>query len=413
MRQISPAARLYLLHVVLITFGLALSSLFLNLMLLDLGYDQQRLALPFGGTISLLGAFNSLPVLTGSLSSLPLWGLVLRVGLQRSMLVACALLVAALLTLAFSTSPYLLLLGAGLSGPASVLFQLSAAPLMMRLSGDGERDLLFSMRFGLSIAMSGVGNLVGGWLPSLGVAVLQVAPHSASRYQFTFAISALCVLLASLPLLRMRVAGQPAQTHTTTQPSNIATMWRICVQQPWAIGRLLIAPLLISCGASLLIPYLSLYFRQRHMIADTTLGMIFAAIGISTGLAALLAPQISVRLGKPRSVVLTQGLAVGCLLLLAWAPNLWLAAFMALLRGALMNMANPLYEAYAMEQSSDAARPLVSGLLAGSYAAAYIIGPTISAEVQQKFGFTPIFITTAICYGLAVGWTYVVFVRRG
>ncbi len=413
MRRLSSAAWLFLLHVVLITFGLALSSLFLNLMLLDLGYDQQRLALPLGGTISMLGVFNSLPVLAGSLSSLPLWGLVLRVGLQRSMLVACGLLVTSLLTLAFSTNPYILLLGAGLSGPASVLFQLSAAPLMMRLSGDDERDLLFSMRFGLSIAMSGVGNLVGGWLPGLGVAVLQVAPHSAASYQFTFAISALCVLLASLPLLLVRVPIMPVQTGSSSQPSSIATMWRICMQHPWGIGRLLIAPLLISCGASLFIPYLNLYFRQRHMVADTTLGLIFATIGIATGLAALLAPQISERLGKPRSIVLTQSMAVVCLLLLAWAPTLWLAAFVALLRGALMNMANPLYEAYAMEESAEDARPLVSGLLAGSYAAAYIIGPTISAEVQQKFGFTPIFITTAICYGLAVGWTYVVFVRRG
>ncbi|WP_129627432.1 MFS transporter [Candidatus Oscillochloris fontis] len=413
MHQLSPVARLYLLHVALITFALALSSLFLNLMLLDLGYDQRTLALPLLGEISLLGVFNSLPVLTASLSSLPLWGLLLRVGLQRSMLIACGLLVASLLTLACNTDPLPLLVGAGLSGPASVLFQLSAAPLMMRLSGDGARDTLFSMRFGLSIAMSGVGNLVGGWLPGLGVALWRVTPQSAASYQFTFAISALLVLVASLPLLRVRVAASPPQPSGTPQASSMGHLWRICMRRPWAIGRLLIAPLLISCGASLLIPYLSLYVRQRYATPDTTLGLVFAAIGISTGLAALLAPQISARLGKPRSVVLTQGLAVVCLLLLAWAPSLWIAAFMALLRGALMNMANPLYEAYAMEQSADEARPVVSGLLAGSYSAAYIIGPTISAEVQRQFGFTPIFIATAICYGLAVGWVYMVFVRRG
>jgi MFS family permease len=134
---------------------------------------------------------------------------------------------------------------------------------------------------------------------------------------------------------------------------------------------------------------------------------------VATGAASLLAPRISARLGRPLSVVLTQSLAIPCLLLLGLAPSLWLASAMALVRGALMNMASPLYQAHAMEQTPEAARPAVSGLLSAAYSAAYIVGPTISAEVQRSYGFAPLFAATAACYCLAALANYLLFVRSG
>jgi MFS family permease len=174
----------------------------------------------------------------------------------------------------------------------------------------------------------------------------------------------------------------------------------------------MVSPLLISFGAALLIPFLNLYFRQRYNAPDAQLGLIFAAIGIVTGLATLAAPLISARLGKMGSVVLTQALAVPCLLLLGVAPTLGLAVLIALARGALMNMASPLYDAYAMEQSPAQARPIVIGLMNGAFSAGYIVGPTISAEVQRTVGFGPLFIATAVCYTLAVLANILMFLRR-
>lgn len=176
-------------------------------------------------------------------------------------------------------------------------------------------------------------------------------------------------------------------------------------------ARYLVSPLLISCGAALLIPYLSLYFRQRYGAPDAALGLIFALIGVATGAATLLAPLLSARLGKMGSVVLTQALAIPCLLLLGWAPLLWLAVPIAVARGALMNMAAPLYDAHAMERTAEPLRPLVIGLINGAFAAGYVVGPTISAEVQQAYGFAPLFVATAACYALAALANYWLFVR--
>ncbi|NTW02654.1 MAG: MFS transporter, partial [Oscillochloris sp.] len=381
-----------------------------NLALVALGYDRQTLHIPLIGELSMLGVLNSLPILAGALSSLPLWWLMNRVGLRIALLIATVLATTALLGIALAAEPLLLLVGITLGGPSAVLFQISAAPLMMRISDTQSRDTLFSLNVGISIGVSGVGSLIAGLLPGLTSYLLHLAPQSAGTYQATFAVAAVVVLLSTTPLLILRV---PAKT-SHDPPGDLRSadsLIQIIVTRPWSTLQFLISPLLISCGAALLIPYLSLYFRQRYAAPDVSLGLIFAAVGIAAGATTLIAPQISARLGKPRSIVLTQTLATLCLLLLGMAPTLWAAAAIALLRGALMNMATPLYQAHAMEQTPEAARPVVIGLIGAAYAVGYVLGPTISAEVQRYYGFTPLFAATTACYSLAAIVNYMLFVR--
>lgn len=412
MRKLSGPARLYLVHTALLTFGLAISALFFNLLLVELGYDERSVALPLVGELSLLGLLNSLPVLVAALSSLPLWWLVSRFG-PRPALVAGALLHgASLLGAAFWPAPAPLLAAVALGGPASVLFQVSAAPFMMRHSGPEERDLLFSLSAGLNIGIAGLGSLVGGLLPGLAAATLGLPSQSAAAYRVTFVVAAALAGLAALPLINVKRKAQNVEQPAEPGTMGRAIDLRFVLRSALYALRFMVPPLLISCGAALLIPFLNLYFRQRFDATDAALGAIFAAIGIATGAATLLAPLLSRRLGKPASVLLTQSLAIPCLLLLGAAPTLWLAATVALARGALMNMASPLYDAYAMERSPEAARPIVIGLINGAFSAGYIVGPNISAAVQQRAGFGPLFVATSGFYACAALATYLLFVRR-
>ncbi|NJN15861.1 MAG: MFS transporter, partial [Oscillochloris sp.] len=345
----------------------------------------------------------------------------------------------ALLVVVLRPEPLPLLASTLLGGPAAVLVQVSAAPFMMRHSGPEERDSLFALNAGINIGVAGLGALVGGVLPGLAVQWLALEPGAAA-YRATFAVAAGCTALAALPLLL--IAAQPNNGPTIAaaaenQPAVLppqpapadrevrhpfrlfaglrariehSSLRELFVALPLAL-RFMAAPFIISCGAALLIPFLNLYFRQRFAVPDASLGLIFAAISIVTGLATLAAPALSARLGKMRSVVMSQALAIPCLLLLGLAPTLWLAVPVALARGALMNMASPLYDAYAMERSPERARPMVIGLINGAFSAGYIIGPTISAQVQLRYGFGPLFVATAVCYAIAVAVTYLLFLR--
>lgn len=405
MPSLTRPARRYLFHAALLTSGLAISGLFYNLLLVELGYDRRGIRLPLAGETPLLGLLNSLPVLAAALSSLPILWAVQRIGLRAALILGALLHAVALLGVALRPDPAPLLLCAALSGPAAVLFQVSAAPFMMRHSRLAERDALFALNGALLIGAAGLGSLIGGPLPGL-VAGILGTPPGAPAYRATFAIAATLVIVAVLPLLP---PAEPSSAPRSASPAPFRTRdWLRAALRSWPF---IASPLLISLGAALLIPFLNLYFRQRYHASDTALGLIFAATGIATGAATLLGPRLSRRCGKIGSVVLTQALSIPCLLLLGLAPTLWLAATLALVRAALMNMAMPLYEAYAMERTPEAARPLVIGLIEGAFSAGYIIGPTVSAVIQQRYGFGPLFVATACLYSCAAAANTLLFLR--
>jgi MFS family permease len=398
---------------------------------------------------------------------------VTRIGLRLALLASAALQAAGMFAFALWPTPAPLLIATGLGGAAAVLFQVSAPPFMMQHSDADERDHLFSANAAVNIGLSGVGSLVAGGLPALFGRLLGIGAESGLAYRATFAVAGVGLALSLVPLLlipkrepttdhRPPTTDQEPRTEnrepaedggsriedgnadTSEKPSStlesrsstsrftfhasrftfhasrftfrallerVPEPWRGMIRRPGPLLRLLIPPALISGGAALLIPYLNLFFKQRFDVSDALLGLIFAGQGIVVGLAALAGPLISARIGKIRTVALTQALSIPFLLALGFAPFLAAAAGAALVRAALFNMGSPLYDAFAMERTEESARPTVIGLINGAYSIGYLAAPLISTWVQERYGFAPLFATTAICYVLAVAANYWFFVR--
>jgi predicted MFS family arabinose efflux permease len=251
-----------------------------------------------------------------------------------------------------------------------------------------------------------------------------------------FAVAAFGLLLSLVPLLLMskhrrapvsRAAQDKPQTAAPQSPlpdsrwsslarrikplERVPEPWYSVLLHPWPVLRFMVAPFFISCGAALLIPYLNLFFDQRFDVRDDVLGAIFTGLGFAAGAAALIGPVISVRIGKMRTIVLTQALALPFLLLLGFVPLLWVAVGAALLRHALFNMSAPLYDAFAVEQTPEALRPTVVAAMNGAFASAYFFMPLVSTTVQEDYGFAPLFVATTIFYMLATLANYLLFVR--
>jgi MFS-type transporter involved in bile tolerance (Atg22 family) len=293
------------------------------------------------------------------------------------------------------------------------------------------------------IGFAGLGSLVAGWLPGLAAQLLGVAPESGLSYRAAFAVAGVGLVLSLLPLLLLEESveakgsadqsRESIQAVTVVSPATVVSSagervplryglraklqsaipdsWRDLLHHPIPLLKLLISPALISIGAALLIPYLNLFFKQRFAIADAPLGAIFAGLGLSTALAALAGPALSARLGKIRTIVLTQALALPFLALLGATPLLGIAIGAALVRSALFNMGAPLYDAFAMERTDEAARPAVIGVINGAYSVGYLFAPLVSTQIQATYGFTPVFTITLVCYALAVLAKYWFFVR--
>ena len=432
LRHLNRSARLYLLHAALLTSSLAISGLFFNLAIGALGYPR-----------TFLGLLNTVSIGVAAALSLPIWWLATRIGLRWALLASAAIQMASALLFALWPAAAPLLVASALTGVAAVLFQVSSPPFMMQHSDAESRDHLFTTNTAINIGLAGVGTLVAGGLPALFGRLLGVGAESATAYRATFVVTAAGLVFSLVPLLliddRRRTTdarGTENQEPRTTQrvpdrepttgdnretrnqkskiknlKSKIPDFWRDIIARPGPLVRLLIPPLLISFGAALLIPYLNLYFKQRFAIPDTTLGAIFAGLNVSIGIAALAGPAISIRIGKIRTVALTQALSIPFLLVLGSAPLLAVAVGAALARAALFNMASPLYDAFAMERTDEAARPTVIGLINGAYSVGYLVAPAISTWTQRYYGFWPLFLATTGCYALAVLANYWFFVR--
>ena len=167
---------------------------------------------------------------------------------------------------------------------------------------------------------------------------------------------------------------------------------------------------LIGFGAAILIPYINVFFKDRFAIGDSLLGALFSVSSLMIGIGSLAAPRLAIALnGKIRAIVATQSGSLVFLLLLGFAPYLWLSSVGYLMRTALMNMAAPLYSAFCMERTPEQHQGLVNSVLNLAWSLGWAVGPFISGVVQQRYGFAPLFIATAILYGLASAQMWLLF----
>lgn len=418
-RALKTGARRYLLHLAILTLSLSVVGLYYNLAVLALGYSR-----------GFLGILQTVTQAVAALLSLPLWLGVQRLGLRAAIITSVALYAVGVLLFAAFPQAALLICSAALMGMASVLMQVTAAPLMMRLSNDATRDDLFSASAAVAVGLSGIGNLGAGFLADTLSHVLGAPADSGATYRAVFAIAGIGVLASLPPLFLIREPERAPESplpESGASPSGTGSFFDglpswLSVAQPWfrrlptplrallrkpaLVAKLLLPPFLISWGAALLIPYLNLYFRERFGLDNRALGVLFAGFDVATGLASLTGPALSARLGKMRTVAVTRAIGVPLLLILGAASDLWLAIAAALARVVASNMASPLYDAYAMEQTEESARPFMIGLLGAAYSIGFLIAPLISTFVQERYGFGPLFVATAILYALSVAVTW-------
>jgi predicted MFS family arabinose efflux permease len=174
--------------------------------------------------------------------------------------------------------------------------------------------------------------------------------------------------------------------------------------------KLSIPNLAIGLGAATLVPYFNVFFAERYQMSDSKLGILFSLGSLLTGIACIIGPRLVGNLGgKVRTVVLGQAASLVFLLLIGFSPWPWLAVIGFLARGALMNMVAPLFDAFALEQSHESEHGAVNSIRNLAWNVGWTVGPYISGVVQQRYGFSPLFISTAVLYALGISLTWIFF----
>jgi len=381
MAGLSRNAKLFLSMVAINGFGQNIIWLFLTLFILARGNDKTFLGL-FMSLISLAALFLSIPM--GILTS--------QIGCKRAVLVGVFISVAANVLLVLSPFDGLLLLAAAMMGTGNALRMAAGPAFIAQNVADEDRSTAFSLQFSLTTLTGFAGSLIAGLMPAWFAALLHVGPESATAYRATLLVACGVFGISALPLLMVQERSRPSQDATSETILFMRSLLRRDIL--W----LMTPQLIIALGAGLLIPYLNVFLKERFAIADSLLGLTFAISQLLVGLGALAAPMLAERWGELRTIVATQLLSLPLLLTLGFAPVLGVAIVALWLRAVLMNMGSPLYTTFAMRLARKEEQSTVGAMLGMAWSVGQMIGPGISGAVQQRAGFTPLFLTTGTTY---------------
>jgi predicted MFS family arabinose efflux permease len=78
----------------------------------------------------------------------------------------------------------------------------------------------------------------------------------------------------------------------------------------------------------------------------------------------------------------------------------------------LMNMVAPLFDAYSLESTHESEHGAVNSIRNLAWNVGWAVGPYLSGLVQQRNGFSPLFISTAVLYAIAILMTWFFFGRK-
>jgi MFS family permease len=395
-RSLNKPARLFLIALFLDGLLFAGWQLFFNLYIIDAGYSRD-----------FLGLINAGPSISALLLGVPMGLLSDRMGRKRAMMLGFTVANFAIISMILVRSEIPMFALALVWGAAAQLYVLSQAPFMMKTSDDKTRDILFSFSYGMFPLANTLGNFVSGFLPKVFTHWFGLTT-SASAYQAVLLFSVASSFLVLVPIAFIREPKSiPAETQAG-EPRRRPSVWKVLFR-PLTL-KLSVPNLLIGLGAATLVPYFNVFFAERHHMSDATLGLLFSAGALLTGIACILGPRLVGNLGgKIRTIVAGQAASLIFLLAIGFSPWPWLAVIGFLVRGALMNMVAPLFDAFALEQTHETEHGAINSIRNLAWNMGWAVGPFLSGLVQQRWGFTPLFINTAVLYTLGISLTWIFF----
>jgi MFS family permease len=427
----SRNARLYLFGSFLLGIGANQISLLWNLYLKSIGYSPTA-----------IGQTLSLKALGSAVLALPAAFFVARIDSRRLLPSAAFLVAAAYVAQSLALSVSVVSAAVFMAGAFSTVFQVSTGPFFMRNSGPRERIHLFSLNSALSMGTGLIGSLAGGFLKD-GLVAAGV-PETWS-YRIGLLAGAAFVLAAFVPFARidersaMRDMDTPAgtgkapgadaagasdagasvdsaatATTATTVPAGAAAAavgTKADRIGPALWVKLVLPGFLIGIGAGLTVPYLNLYFKLVFNLGDGAIGAAVAAGQVATFLGMAASPLLARKIGKARSVFITQGVSIPLILVLAFVGSLPLALAAYLARQVFMNMSTPISDNFALELVPQSRQGLVNAVKMLAWTGSWAISARISGGLIDSRGFAPSFVLTASCYALSTVLFWLFFIR--
>ncbi len=390
LRLLSANAKRYLIGAFLLGITQANIQLLFNL------YLRER-----DVTESIIGSILSSRATGAALMALPAGFLLLRSKLKPVLIASSLVFSVSVGLMAMWESVESLWMFAMVGGMAFTFYRVAAAPFYMRNSTPTERPMLFSLGFGMMTLSGAVGSLGAGYLVTVFQDIGGFESVLAHRYALYVGVSA--GVFATIPFSFI-VSKKPSRKERESVLSWDRVRGRLGVYL-----KLFIPYFLVGLGAGFIIPFLNIYFRDRFHQTTDEIGVYYFAVSVATFLGTMAAPAIVHKLGKIKTVVVTELLSIPFMLILAYTASIEWAVAAFLLRAAFMNMGQPVSTNFSMEVVTEKEQGLVNALMMLAWTGSWTFSTSFGGTLIEKHGYElPMLITIAL-YVLASVLYYIFF----
>ncbi len=369
-------------------FQLSIATLNVNYYAHSLGYQPD-----------FIGLLSAMPAIGALISAVPVGILADRIG-RKPVLITSAILTPLFLAgIALGTTPLWLLTCAFLQGIVSTAYWVTNLPLLTESTTEQQRVGVFALNSFLLLGVGALGNLLGGAIPEFVAAILHVSPASTIPLRYGVLAAALSTFIFGLPLWflreskRQRIKSPQSNTGITLKPDE-----KLPVP---LFAKLLLPDLLFTMGEGAVVALMQLYFILRFYLLPGPLGIIFTISGLAGGIFSLTAPLFVKRWGKLRIITTVMYLSAPLMIMIGFAPTLWLAVAGEYTRSFMRTLIEPVYAAFAMEQVSDRYRATLSGFYSVTWSIGFSVGPTAAGWLQTNVNLSTSFVFGAICLSLS------------
>ncbi|WP_342764671.1 MFS transporter [Thermococcus sp. Bubb.Bath] len=151
-----------------------------------------------------------------------------------------------------------------------------------------------------------------------------------------------------------------------------------------------------------------LWFSRRFETSLSSIGGLFALQQFIMGFGTFVLPAIADRVGSVKTIVAFNGSASGLIVGMPFLPSFQLAAVVYIIRTILMNIVNPIRDAFMMLFFPGGERPTALAIRNFSWTLTFGIGQYLGGYVFDRSLTIP-FLMTETLYGLSMATFWALF----
>ena len=335
-------ARLFIVSASLSAFAFGISNVIFNL------YMVQHFTTDFLGLFLSISMFATATIAIAA-------GMITDRRSRKSIIIVASLLGNVAIALQYSVlDPTLLMTSQVILGLTQAFNQVAWAPFVTDLATDEERAHLFAVQSGFQLLAILFGNITGGFLPGLFDSWFSLSGNLSIAYQYTLWLALVPMFIATLLIIPMRKDTPDCEVRRISI-SHVKS-WKFIGQYTASIS-------IVGLGAGMIVMFFNLYFNGVFHVDTELMGIIFGLNTVVLATGNFIAPALSDRLGKVKTVLITDSLSIPFLLMLSWAPYLYMGVIAYVMRSVLMNMAGPVQVSFFMEGLTKEERATAMGVV--------------------------------------------------